>query len=70
MALRRAHQYVQAQAARMQDPELLAHLLGDVQLHHEIVANSLCSEPMANGDGTLMNADFLVSPAYDLRKSA
>lgn len=38
MALRRAYQCVQAQAARMQDPGLRAHLLGDVQLHREIIA--------------------------------
>ena len=57
MALQKAHQYVQAQAARMQDPELLAHLLGDVRLHREIIANSLRSEPMTNGDGTQINAD-------------
>lgn len=43
VALRRAHQCVQAQAARMQDPGLLAHLLGDVRLHREIMANSLRS---------------------------
>ena len=38
VALRRAYQCVQAQAARMQDPGLRAHLLGNVQLHREIVA--------------------------------